>query len=77
MSLRHNLILLLTGAFCAVALIGPSLAPHSARSLGSIVTAAPPLMLDDSSAASSDDAALKPIRQEASVALNRLIRIGR
>ncbi|MBS0245508.1 MAG: hypothetical protein JSR61_02730 [Proteobacteria bacterium] len=72
MSLRHNLILLLTGACCALALIGPSLAPHRVRSLGSIVTAAPPLVIDGKATAGVDDVALVPLRREASGALGQL-----
>ncbi|KQZ01071.1 hypothetical protein ASD45_09520 [Pseudolabrys sp. Root1462] len=71
MSLRHNLILLLTGACCALALIGPRLAPRHALSLGSVVSAAPPLVIEDNGAA-ADDPALSPIRREATGALKRL-----
>ena len=70
MSLRHNLILLLAGAF-ALALIGPWLAPHRTAPLGSVVTAAPPLVLENS-ASGADDRALGPLRREAGGALGQL-----
>lgn len=73
MSLRHNLILLLTGACCALALMGPSLAPHRVRSLGSIVSAAPPLFAGTAAASSdADDPVFAPLHREASVALDQL-----
>ncbi len=74
MSLRHNLILLVTGACCALALIGPRLAPRHPFALGPVISAAPPLVIDDRSAPASlaDDSALSPVRQEATGALKRL-----
>lgn len=74
MSLRHNLILLLTGACCALALIGPRLTPRHPFPLGTVVSAAPPLVLDDrlGAAAPVDDSTLNPVRQEATGALKRL-----
>jgi len=71
MSSRRRLILLLTSAFGAVALLCPVGGRGPTASLGSVVSAAPPLEAE-SAAPASEDPAMRALRAEATLALGQL-----
>jgi len=71
MSFRHRLILLVSSAFGAVALLCPVGGLGPAAPLGPIVSAAPPLFADGA-AAGDDSALMNALRAEAGLALGQL-----
>jgi len=71
MSFRHRLILLLTSACGAVALLCPVGGLGPTASLGPIVSAAPPLFAAGA-AAGEDSALMNALRLEAGLALGQL-----
>ncbi|RDV01170.1 hypothetical protein [Undibacter mobilis] len=73
MSSRHRLLLLLTSAFGAVALlcpIGTRMQPTAVVS--PMTSAAPPLFGNDAALAGSDSTVLMALRREATLALGQL-----
>lgn len=73
MPVRHRLILLVTTAFCAVALLCPlGIRTSTTAALSPLASAAPPLFDAAGGPAGDDNAVMNALRREASLALGQL-----
>lgn len=72
-SFRHRLILLVTTAFCAVALLCPfGAGTPTTASLGPLASTAPPLFGPAANPAGDDHAVMNALHREATLALGQL-----
>jgi len=69
---RHGLILLVTAAFCALALLYPIGGRTQKTALGPLASTAPPLFAPARPAAVDDHAVMNALRHDATLALGQL-----